>query len=283
VWVTYDGAQARSLLADVDVRYVPYIGAREPRKVLAGVREARSMLRDLDVAEVVTTGSQVALSFALPAAPARIPFHFIESAARFDGPSLTGRMIRRLPGVTYYSQYRKAESAKVHFGGSVLEGFRSSPGPSRPIKRAVVTLGTFRGYGFRRLVTNVLRVLPPDVEVLWQTGDTDVSGLPIEGHHEIPSMELTAAMAEADVVITHAGVGSALAALQVGRLPLLVPRRLHHQEHVDDHQTQIATTLSEAGLAATADADALSLELFEQIAGTTIDDDGGPTFDLTRQ
>ena len=66
---------------------------------------------------------------------------------------------------------------------------------------------------------------------------------------------------EADVVVAHAGVGTALAALR-GRQAarVLVPRRLAHGEHVDDHQTQIAGELGRRGLALSVDADALTLE-----------------------
>ena len=105
----------------------------------------------------------------------------------------------------------------------------------------------------------LLEILPPDVEVLWQTGDTDVSDLGIEGHHAIPERELIDAMAAADVVVAHAGVGTALAAMEVGRCPILVPRRLAHGEHVDDHQIQIADELDRRGLALSVDADDLSL------------------------
>ena len=64
--------------------------------------------------------------------------------------------------------------------------------------------------------------------MLWQTGDTDTSALGIDGYHAIPERELTQAMQEADVVVAHAGVGTALAALEVGKCPVLVPRRLAH-------------------------------------------------------
>ena len=43
-----------------------------------------------------------------------------------------------------------------------------------------------------------------------------------------------AATAAADVVISHAGVGSALTALRCGKRPILVPREAARGEHVDD-------------------------------------------------
>ena len=59
-------------------------------------------------------------------------------------------------------------------------------------------------------------------------------------------------------MIAHAGVGSALGALEEGRSPVLVPRRAAHGEHVDDHQEQIAGELERRGLAVSAEADELS-------------------------
>ena len=62
------------------------------------------------------------------------------------------------------------------------------------------------------------------------------------------------------MLVAHAGVGTALAAFEVGKCPVLVPRRVAHGEHVDDHQTQIAAELSNRGLAVSVEADALTLD-----------------------
>jgi UDP-N-acetylglucosamine--N-acetylmuramyl-(pentapeptide) pyrophosphoryl-undecaprenol N-acetylglucosamine transferase len=59
--------------------------------------------------------------------------------------------------------------------------------------------------------------------VLWQTGDTDTSDLGINGHDAIPERDLIQAMQEADVVVAHAGVGTALAALEVAPPRLATP------------------------------------------------------------
>ena len=67
-------------------------------------------------------------------------------------------------------------------------------------------------------------------------------------------------MREADVVISHAGVGTALAALEIGQCPLLVPRRRSFGEAVDDHQTQIANELGKRGLAVSTEADDLNYD-----------------------
>lgn len=259
-WATFDTPQSRSLLAGESVSYVPFVGGRDPVNILKNVPGAARILRREQIDTIVSTGSAVALPFFAVARARGLTCHYIESSARSTGPSVTGTLIGKLPGVNRYAQYPAWADDRWNYRGSVFDAYApAEPTEAPPIRRAVVTLGTFKDIGFRRLVVKMLEILPPGVEVLWQTGDTDVSDLGIEGHHAIPERELIDAMADADVVVAHAGVGTALAAMQVGRAPILVPRRLSHGEHVDDHQIQIADELGRRGLALSVDADDLTL------------------------
>ena len=72
--------------------------------------------------------------------------------------------------------------------------------------------------------------------------------MPAGARAQVPVTELRQAMREADVVVSHAGVGSALAAMQAGRRALYVPRRRAHGEHVDDHQVAMARELESRDL-----------------------------------
>jgi UDP-N-acetylglucosamine transferase subunit ALG13 len=256
-WVTFDTPQSRSLLAGEEVDFVPFVGGRDPLNVARNFGAARAILRRRRPRVLLSTGSAVALPYFVLGRARRLPCHFVESAARIDGPSLTGRLMTRVPGVDLYAQYGSWAGGRWGFSGSVFDSFAGEQRPQAPARldKVVVTLGTYRGYDFSRLVRRLLEVLPAGVEVLWQTGDTDVSGLGIEGRDAIPEAELSAAMREADVVIAHAGVGTALAAFEVGVCPLLVPRRFARGEHVDDHQRQIAAELAQRGLAVSVEAD----------------------------
>jgi len=60
--------------------------------------------------------------------------------------------------------------------------------------------------------------------------------------------ELVGLMSEAEAVVCHAGVGTIMSALGVGKCPIVVARRAQFGEHVDDHQLQIATTFAERGI-----------------------------------
>jgi UDP-N-acetylglucosamine transferase subunit ALG13 len=64
--------------------------------------------------------------------------------------------------------------------------------------------------------------------------------LPFEGILEL--------MRDARVVVTHAGVGSIMAARTVGKRPVVVPRLRRFGEAVDDHQVGLGRRLHAAGL-----------------------------------
>ena len=252
VWVTFDGPQSRSLLEGERVIYVPYVGPRDLGRALKNVGPANRIMSQVKPDAVVSTGSAVAMSF-LPLSRLRgIPTIYVESAARADGPSLTGRLLARVPGVQRFSQYRMWADDTWRYVGSVFDGFTAAPAtappPGRPLK-IVVTFGLIEGYGFRRLVERLLRILPSDAEVLWQVGDTDLSGLGIQACRSLPWQDLAVAMKDADAVIAHTGIGSAIDAMESGKCPVLVPREARHGEHVDDHQRQIAAELAARGLA----------------------------------
>jgi UDP-N-acetylglucosamine--N-acetylmuramyl-(pentapeptide) pyrophosphoryl-undecaprenol N-acetylglucosamine transferase len=271
-WVTFDTAQARSLLEGETVHYVPFIGGRDPGNVLRNVPYARRILRETDAEALVSTGSAIALPYFTVGRMRRRRCHWIESAARMEGPSLTGRMISRIPGVNLYAQYRSWAGGRWNFRGSVFDSFASAEDASGEarIARAVVTLGTYKGTPYTRIVRRLLEILPPEVEVLWQTGATDVTEFRIEGVYALPEKELSEAMSEADVVITHAGVGTALAALEVGKCPVMAPRLAVHGEAVDDHQVQIADQLSQRGLAVTVNAEQITFKHLLKAAGRTV-------------
>lgn len=54
-------------------------------------------------------------------------------------------------------------------------------------------------------------------------------------------------LSEADLIISHAGVGTLLSALKMGKSVIAVPRYAKFGEHIDDHQHQIADVLSGEG------------------------------------
>lgn len=258
VWMTNDTAQSRSLLAGERVYLVPTRPPRDHFGVLRDTRIARRVFSEHRVERVVSSGAQIALSALIPALMRRVPFSYVESATRVTDLSTTGKLIERIPSVHRYVQYPSRTSNRWGYALSVFDGFRVEPAEASPITRAVVTVGGNGDFGFRRLVESAARVLPADARVLWQTGSTDVSGLDIHAVPSVSSATLFAELAAADVVIGHAGTGTALAALSAGKVPLLAPRSVTHGEHIDSHQDDLAAFLAERGLAVVRPADAIT-------------------------
>lgn len=260
VWVTFESEQSRRLLAGRRVEFVRNTPPRDLANVVRNIRAASSLLRKYRPVELVTNGAGIALSFAPLAVMRGISTHYIECSARTEAPSLTGRVLERIPRIHLYAQDKAFALGRWHYGGSVFDRYEPVAAEVRPVRRVVVTVGSL-DFSFRRLIDRLRVVLPRDVDLLLQIGrdaeETDWPGAQVCSR--VPPDELAAAMERADVVIAHAGIGSALAALEAGKAPILVPRSKAAREHVDDHQQQIAKTLASRGLAIHADAANLSL------------------------
>jgi UDP-N-acetylglucosamine transferase subunit ALG13 len=268
LWVSFDTEQGRTLLADEETIFVPYIAERDLSGVMRTIKYARRVFCGDRVNAVISTGSAIALSF-LPYAVLRgIEAHYIESAARVGEASLTGRVLQNIPGVRLYRQYPHLADGRWAYGGSVFDGFEAvSIGPLQ-VRRVVVTVGTDKP--FRRLVEAVTKIVPGDCEVLWQTGPTPLDGLSIEAQAFVSAAALARATRQADVVVAHAGCGSALMALSAGKLPVLLPRDPRHGEVVDVHQIEIARWLSTRGLAIERAPEELTLADLETAAAQAV-------------
>jgi UDP-N-acetylglucosamine transferase subunit ALG13 len=176
---------------------------------------------------------------------------------------MSGSLVSHIPGVRLYGQYPGWASGRWQFRGSVFDGFVSGPrAAARPIDKVVVTFGTQRDFGFRRALERLVDLVPQvctaSPTILWQTGATDASGLGVRAVDSVSARELVDAVAEADLVVSHSGVGTALLTLEHGKCPVLLPRRRDHGEHADDHQRLIAEELDRRSLAVQADPDELA-------------------------
>lgn len=59
--------------------------------------------------------------------------------------------------------------------------------------------------------------------------------------------EMIARMRDAVAIVTHGGPATIIQARQLGKLPIVVPRRAGKGEHVDDHQWRFAQRLDQKG------------------------------------
>jgi UDP-N-acetylglucosamine transferase subunit ALG13 len=257
LWVTFDTPQSRSVLRGRRTLHVPYVPPRGLSQALKAAHLSRDVVRDEDFDLCLSSGAAVAMSVLPIAAAQGVPTVFIESLARTEGPSLTGRLLRAVPRVRTMTQYAEWSSRGWPFAGNLLDDWSSEAVEigGRPT-RILVTLGTIRPYRFDRAVDAVLRLLRPGHEVTWQLGSTTRADLPGEVHEWLRFDELCRLTDEADVVVTHAGVGTILQVLEAGKSPVLAVRERDHGEHVDDHQQEFARLLDSRSLGVVLDFDA---------------------------
>lgn len=271
LWITFDSSQSRSLLEGQEVIHVPPATTRDAVGAVRDLLTAQRLLCGARFRQVISTGASLAMSFFLPATRHGLACHYIESATRTEGPSLTGRLVSRVPRTRLYTQYPGWAVGRWSYGGSIFDGYvatrRATP---RPVSRIVVALGTHDRFGFPRLLRRLVEVLPPGAEVLWQVGSTVIPRMPAGARRQVPYAEMQQAMREADVIVTHAGVGSALAAMRSGRRAVCVPRRRRHGEHVDDHQVEMARELDRRGLVLAREADEVTAEDLAEAASWTV-------------
>ncbi len=112
-----------------------------------------------------------------------------------------------------------------------------------------MTLGTDH-HPFGRLVTwvDAWAAAHPGTRCVVQHGPAPAPSH-AEGHTFVAFDDLRRLLAEATVVVGHAGPGTVVDARAVGRLPVIVPRLAAHGEVVDDHQLAFGRWMHERGRA----------------------------------
>ena len=262
MWVTFETPQSISLLRGKRVTYVPYIASRDYSGVARALAPITRVLHAEHFDEVISTGAALALAAMGTAAFARVPRTYIESVSRVEGPSLTGRILASLHLADLYTQHAGWAGGRWKNHESVLSLFRSVPNPTPPVAgrplRAFVTLGTIRPFRFDSVLDSLVASGSLSEESVWQVGVTDRRELPGRVVAQVGGDEFMEQARGADVVVTHAGVGTILALLEAGIHPVVVPRRKERREHVDDHQLQISRLVDRLGVATVVEADALT-------------------------
>lgn len=59
-----------------------------------------------------------------------------------------------------------------------------------------------------------------------------------------PYQKMVELVEKADIVITHGGPSSFITPLQVGKVPIVVPRQLQFNEHVNNHQVEFSKAVA---------------------------------------
>ena len=111
-----------------------------------------------------------------------------------------------------------------------------------------LTVGTL--FPFDRLVRAVDEAVAGGVieqTVFGQIGRTNFSPKNIEYVEVIDKRTFDNKVAEADYIISHAGIGNITKALENGKPTLVMPRMKRYKEHVNDHQVATARKFEELG------------------------------------
>lgn len=109
-----------------------------------------------------------------------------------------------------------------------------------------VTLGT-QDKPFKRLVeaVNKYSLNHPEEDIIVQLGCTTYQSDTMKLFDYIPSDKMEHYFSNADIIITHGGVGSILEAIKKNKKVIAVPRLKKFGEHVNDHQTQIVSVFAD--------------------------------------
>lgn len=110
-----------------------------------------------------------------------------------------------------------------------------------------VTVGTHEQL-FNRLIECIDNLKKNGViqeDVIIQTGYSTYEPKYCTWQKLYPYQEMIKLVDKARIVITHGGPSSFIMPLQVGKIPIVVPRRHEFDEHVNDHQVSFAKAVAE--------------------------------------
>lgn len=113
----------------------------------------------------------------------------------------------------------------------------------------LVTLGT-QDKSFKRLLDTIEKAIEKGIiqdKVVVQAGYTKYESKHMELFDLIPVDEFESLMNDADLVITHGGVGSVLSALKRGKKIIAAPRLSKYKEHTNDHQLELIDAFAKEG------------------------------------
>lgn len=107
-----------------------------------------------------------------------------------------------------------------------------------------VTVGTHEQQ-FNRLV-EYMDSLDLAEEVIIQSGYSDYVPKNCKFEKMLPYQRMLESVENARIVITHGGPSSIMLPLQMGKIPIVVPRQKEYGEHVNDHQVEFVQKISQS-------------------------------------
>ena len=115
------------------------------------------------------------------------------------------------------------------------------------LKMIFVTVGTHE-QPFNRLVEYVDRLAQSEEiteEIIIQTGYSTYKPKNCIYKEFFSYQEMLKNVSDASIVITHGGLSSFIMPLQVGKIPIVIPRKKEFNEHVNNHQIEFSRIVQE--------------------------------------
>lgn len=272
-----DSAQNRDLFRNSDAQFLHPVRSRELRSPL---RFFRQLLREApwrQVHTVISTGASVAVPvlifFSLFTRKRAV---YIESLTRVKKPSLSGRLLSLVPGVRLYSPHKGLGKRWAYINPQLdfLLERRAQRRPDALGLQIFVMTGTTSNLfpGMEQALNAVLR--PLDELVIQGPLNLATGQVNFQAGH-FSQTQMSEAFDWADVVISHAGVGSVLDSLEHGKIPVIVARNTANSGHPDNHQVEFSEWLLGEGLAQKLDPAGADRSILFDVA-TTVAKPSGP-------
>lgn len=105
-----------------------------------------------------------------------------------------------------------------------------------------VTVGTEK-FPFERLIKSLDEAKQKGIitdDIFMQIGTAEYEPTACAFERFLPFSQMVEIIEDADVVISHAGIGSTLLCLHLGKTPIIFPRKFECKEHLDNHQLDFA-------------------------------------------
>ena len=110
-----------------------------------------------------------------------------------------------------------------------------------------VTVGTHEQQ-FNRLIQEIDRLKKENVikdEVFIQIGYSTYGPQYCKWKKLLSYSEMNEMYEKADIIITHGGPASFMKALELKKIPIVVPRQVKYEEHINDHQVEFVKFVEE--------------------------------------
>lgn len=260
-FVSEDTALSRSIAEKHRTLYVPHFALGQAklggwgRMLAAATRNCListwHMIRERPNV-VVTTGAGTVFFTVLWARLLGSKVVTIESFARFETPSVFGRLTA--PIAT--NKVVQSQALGPHWpDAQVFDPLRLLDGP-RPAKQHLLFATVGAILPFDRLVSMVAELkargdITEDVVIQCGAGGYRPQG--VECSETLSFDRMQAVLRDADVVVCHGGTGSLITALRQGCRVIAVPRLFSKGEVYDDHQEEIVNAFVARGLILRAD------------------------------